>query len=57
MGRLSDLELEAFFMLLTVAGSETTRNAIASGLHKLLDEPEQLDDIAPGPEPLEARHR
>lgn len=41
-GPLSDLELESFFMLLTVAGSETTRNAISSGLLQLLGEPEQL---------------
>jgi len=48
-GNLSDLELEAFFMLLTVAGSETTRNAIASGLHKLLAEPEQFDALRRDP--------
>ena len=39
-GKLSDLELEAFFMLLTVAGSETTRHAIAGGLQQLLAGPE-----------------
>jgi cytochrome P450 len=42
LGKLNDLELDAFFMLLTVAGSETTRNAISGGLHQLLAEPEQL---------------
>ena len=41
-GPLSEFELDAFFMLLTVAGSETTRNAISSGLQQLLVEPEQL---------------
>jgi cytochrome P450 len=49
LGRLNDLELEAFFMLLTVAGSETTRNAISSGLHKLLTEPEQLEAMRRDP--------
>jgi len=40
--RLSEIELDLFFMLLIVAGSETTRNAISLGLLALLDEPEQL---------------
>jgi cytochrome P450 len=48
-GRLNDLELDAFFMLLTVAGSETTRNAIASGLHRLLQEPAQLEALRRDP--------
>lgn len=42
LGRLNDLELDAFFMLLTIAGSETTRNAISSGLLQLLSQPAQL---------------
>ncbi|HIF97340.1 MAG TPA: cytochrome P450 [Myxococcales bacterium] len=45
LGRLSDLELDAFFMLLTVAGSETTRNAISGGLQTLLALPEQMDAL------------
>ena len=49
LGRLNDLELDAFFMLLTVAGSETTRNAISSGLLQLLAEPEQLDALRRDP--------
>lgn len=49
LGRLGELELDAFFLLLTVAGSETTRNAIASGLHKLLAEPEQFDALRKNP--------
>ncbi|MHA7836793.1 MAG: cytochrome P450 [bacterium] len=48
-GRLNDLELDAFFMLLTVAGSETTRNAISSGLQKLLAEPAQLEALRQDP--------
>jgi cytochrome P450 len=40
--RLGELELDLFFMILILAGSETTRNAIASGLLALLDNPEQL---------------
>ena len=40
--RLGEVELDLFFLLLTVAGSETTRNAITLGLHALLADPEQM---------------
>jgi cytochrome P450 len=46
---LNELELDAFFMLLTVAGSETTRNAISGGLQQLLAEPEQLEALRRDP--------
>jgi cytochrome P450 len=39
--RLSSQELGSFFILLVVAGSETTRNAIAHGLKLLTDHPAQ----------------
>jgi methyl-branched lipid omega-hydroxylase len=46
---LSPQELASFFILLVVAGNETTRNAIAHGLWALSEHPEQkqrwLDDI------------
>ncbi len=48
-GKLNDLELDAFFMLLTVAGSETTRNAISAGLKALLAEPDQLEALRRDP--------
>jgi methyl-branched lipid omega-hydroxylase len=38
---LTDAELGSFFILLVVAGNETTRNAIAHGLHLLTTNPEQ----------------
>jgi cytochrome P450 len=40
-GRLTPDELASFFILLVVAGNETTRNAITWGLHLLTEHPEQ----------------
>jgi cytochrome P450 len=39
--RLTDSELGSFFVLLVVAGNETTRNAISHGMKALCDYPEQ----------------
>jgi methyl-branched lipid omega-hydroxylase len=48
-GALTPDELASFFILLVVAGNETTRNAISWGLHLLTEHPEQrriwLDDL------------
>lgn len=38
---LSDIELCRFFILLSVAGAETTRNALAYGMEALSDRPDQ----------------
>jgi methyl-branched lipid omega-hydroxylase len=53
--RLSTDELASFFILLVVAGNETTRNAITWGLHLLTENPEQratwladIDGVTPG---------
>jgi methyl-branched lipid omega-hydroxylase len=40
-GALTPDELASFFILLVVAGNETTRNAITWGLHLLTEHPEQ----------------
>jgi cytochrome P450 len=52
--RLTPQELASFFILLVVAGNETTRNAIAHGLVALTDNPDQrarwladIDGLAP----------
>jgi len=39
--RLSELELELFFLLLTVAGNETTRNLISGAMHAFFMYPDQ----------------
>jgi cytochrome P450 len=47
--QLTPAEVGSFFILLVVAGNETTRNAIAHGLHVLTENPEQkqlwMDDF------------
>ena len=52
---LTDQELASFFILLVVAGNETTRNAISHGMKALCDNPQQrelwakdFDALAPG---------
>ncbi|HWF14718.1 MAG TPA: cytochrome P450 [Acidimicrobiales bacterium] len=39
--QLSDLELELFFLLLTVAGNETTRNLMSGAMHAFFQNPDQ----------------
>lgn len=52
--RLSASDIASFFILLVVAGNETTRNAISWGLHYLTENPDQrelwqnnVDEITP----------
>jgi cholest-4-en-3-one 26-monooxygenase len=42
---LSELEFDSFFMLLAVAGNETTRNAITGGMYALMQNPEQWEKL------------
>jgi cholest-4-en-3-one 26-monooxygenase len=46
---LSELEFDLFFMLLAVAGNETTRNAISGGMQALIEHPEQWAKLQADP--------
>jgi cytochrome P450 len=50
--RLTQLQIDLFFLLLQNAGSETTRNLITSGTLALLDDPAQMDRLRSDPELL-----
>ncbi|MEE2677790.1 MAG: cytochrome P450 [Myxococcota bacterium] len=47
--RLSTLEFDSFFLLLSLAGNETTRNLISHGLLLLLEHPETLARLRQDP--------
>ncbi len=47
--QLQKQELDFFFIILAIAGSETTRNAISQGLVALLDHPDQLAELRGDP--------
>lgn len=44
--QLTELEFDMFFLLLTVAGNETTRNALAHGMLALMQHPGQMQKLA-----------
>ncbi len=47
--RLSEMDFNLFFLLLAVAGNETTRNALSHGLNTLIDYPEQYRMLVADP--------
>jgi cholest-4-en-3-one 26-monooxygenase len=47
---LSDMDFNLFFMLLSVAGNETTRNAIAHGMNAFLENPAQYEMLVADPD-------
>jgi cholest-4-en-3-one 26-monooxygenase len=46
---LTEMEFDAFFLMLAVAGNETTRNAISGGLLSLMEHPEQKQRLVADP--------
>jgi len=52
--RLDELEFNLFFMLLAVAGNETTRNAISHGMLALLENPDQQQILRDDPSKVDA---
>jgi cytochrome P450 len=50
--RLEGIELEMFFVILSIAGSETTRNALSQGLMALVDHPDQIADLRSDPDAI-----
>jgi len=47
--QLSEMDFNLFFMLLSVAGNETTRNAIAHGLNAFLEHPAEYAKLVDDP--------
>ena len=47
--QLSEAEFDAFFLLLAVAGNETTRNLISGGMLALIENPEQRQRLIDDP--------
>ena len=47
---LSDMDFNLFFLLLSVAGNETTRNAIAHGMNAFLERPDQYELLVSDPD-------
>jgi len=47
--RLSELEFDVFFLLLSVAGNETTRNLLSGGLLALIEHPEERRKLVADP--------
>ncbi len=47
---LSDMDFNLFFLLLSVAGNETTRNAISHGMNAFLENPDQYALLASDPD-------
>jgi cholest-4-en-3-one 26-monooxygenase len=52
--KLSELEFSSFFLLLAVAGNETTRTVTCWGMHSLMTHPEQREKVLRNPKLLES---
>ncbi len=47
--RLDEMEFDAFFLLLSVAGNETTRNALSGGMLAMFEHPDQWQALCDDP--------
>ncbi len=47
--RLSEMEFDSFFLLLAVAGNETTRNLISGGMRALIEHPDERARVVADP--------
>ncbi len=47
--RLSEMEFDSFFLLLAVAGNETTRNLISGGMRALIEHPDERARVLADP--------
>jgi cholest-4-en-3-one 26-monooxygenase len=47
--KLTEMDFDMFFLLLTVAGNETTRNALSQGMAALIEHPEQYQKMVDDP--------
>jgi cholest-4-en-3-one 26-monooxygenase len=52
--QLSEMDFNLFFLLLAVAGNETTRNAISHGMNAFLDSPDQYRLLVQNPELIDS---
>jgi cholest-4-en-3-one 26-monooxygenase len=48
--KLSEIEFDMFFLLLSVAGNETTRNSMSHGMHAFMQFPDQWQKFKSDPE-------
>ena len=55
--KLTELELELFFLLLTVAGNETTRNLISGAMAAFFEQPRPVGEAAQRPIAVALGHR
>src|SRR6202012_1386011 len=49
---LTEMEFDAFFLLLAVAGNETTRNLISGGMLALIENPAESPGLVANPSPV-----
>jgi cholest-4-en-3-one 26-monooxygenase len=52
--QLSPMDFNLFFLLLAVAGNETTRNAISHGMNAFLENPDQYQLLVDNPELIDS---